>query len=118
MSKNKDKSCPVMKTSIGGQALMEGILMRGPERTAVVVRTAEGLVTKVDPTDSPAKKHPFLGWPLIRGTVSFVTSLVTGMKALQYSACSFLSDFKLITSLYSVFSIFTLSLPIYISLNP
>ncbi len=74
------------RTSIGGQALMEGILMRGPERTAIVVRTAEGLVTKVEPTRSPAKEHPFLGWPLIRGTVSFVTSLVTGMKALQYSA--------------------------------
>ena len=82
----KKQEGTAFRTSIGGQALMEGILMRGPERTAVVVRTAEGLVTKVDPTDSPAKKHPFLGWPLIRGTVSFVTSLVTGMKALQYSA--------------------------------
>ena len=43
----KNSSC-AFRTSIGGQALIEGILMRGPEKQAIVVRSAEGLVTKVE----------------------------------------------------------------------
>ncbi len=79
------KSGAAFKTTIGGQALMEGILMRGPEETAIVVRTADGLVTKVEPTVDPKKKHPILGWRFLRGPVSFVVSMATGMKALEYS---------------------------------
>ncbi len=73
------------KTMIGGQALIEGIMMRGPEKDAIVVRTKEGLQIDV----KPRKIHPkgsFCTWPLIRGVVTFFDSQVTGVKALMHSA--------------------------------
>ncbi len=73
------------KTMIGGQALIEGIMMRGPREDAVVVRTAEGLKVET----SPRKLHPkhsILNWPFIRGCVGFFDSQVTGVKALMHSA--------------------------------
>ena len=75
------------RTSIGGQALIEGILMRGPEKQAIVVRDQNGeLVEKVEELHLIKEKHPVLGWPLIRGTVNFLDSMVRGVKALMYSA--------------------------------
>ena len=74
------------RTSIGGQALIEGIMMRGPTREAVVVRTADGLVTKVEPLKLIKDKYPILGWPLIRGVVNFVNSMTIGVRALMFSA--------------------------------
>ena len=82
----EQKSC-AFRTSIGGQALIEGILMRGPEKQAVVVRNQEGeLVEKVEELKLIKDKHPILGWPLIRGTVNFLSSMINGVKALMYSA--------------------------------
>ena len=81
-----NKSC-AFRTSIGGQALIEGILMRGPEKQAIVVRDQEGnLVEKVEELRLIKDRHPILGWPLIRGTVNFLSSMVNGVKALMYSA--------------------------------
>lgn len=74
------------RTSIGGQALLEGILMRGPQKQAIVCRTPDGLVEKVDELHLVKDKHPVLGWPLIRGVVTFLDSMVKGMQALTYSA--------------------------------
>ena len=74
------------RTSIGGQALLEGILMRGPQKQAIVCRTPDGLVEKVDELHLVKDKHPILGWPLIRGVVTFLDSMVKGMQALTYSA--------------------------------
>lgn len=74
------------RTSIGGQALLEGILMRGPQKQAIVCRTPDGLVEKVDDLHLVKDKHPILGWPLIRGVVTFLDSMVKGMQALTYSA--------------------------------
>ena len=75
------------RTSIGGQALIEGILMRGPEKQAIVVRDQEGnLVEKVEELHLIKERHPILGWPLIRGTVNFLDSMIKGVKALMYSA--------------------------------
>ncbi len=73
------------KTMIGGQALIEGIMMRGPEKDAIVVRTPEGLKVEVSPRKI-APKGSFLTWPLIRGAVNFFDSQVTGVKALMRSA--------------------------------
>ncbi|MBQ3281509.1 MAG: DUF1385 domain-containing protein [Eubacterium sp.] len=73
--------CP---TKIGGQAVMEGVMMRGPERTAVAVRLPDDrifLKTEMNPKRSPIAKLPF-----IRGIVSFVLSLYLGTKILTYSA--------------------------------
>lgn len=75
------------RTSIGGQALIEGILMRGPERQAIVVRDKDGqLVERVEKLRLVKDRYPILGVPLIRGTVNFLSSMVEGVKALMYSA--------------------------------
>jgi uncharacterized protein YqhQ len=73
-------------TSIGGQALIEGIMMRGSKRIAIAVRKPDGeIVLKDDPVKPLGKKSVFR-WPLIRGSYSLVSSMITGIKALTYSA--------------------------------
>ena len=71
---------------IGGQALIEGILMQGPEKKSIVVRGPEGLVVKTQRLNPLKERYPILGWPLIRGVVNFGASMVSGVKALMYSA--------------------------------
>ena len=83
MANNKDCG---FRTSIGGQALIEGILMRVPKKQAIVCRTAEGLVEKVDELKLLKDKYPIFGWPFIRGCVTFIDSMIKGMQALTYSA--------------------------------
>ena len=73
------------KTMIGGQALIEGIMMRGPEKDAIVVRTPEGLQTEVMPRIIRPKTSP-LSWPFLRGPVSFFDAQFVGIKALMKSA--------------------------------
>ena len=68
------------KTMIGGQALIEGILMQGPKKKSIVVRGPEGLVVKTEPLKAPKDRYPILGWPLIRGVVNFGGSMVNGVK--------------------------------------
>ena len=73
------------KTMIGGQALVEGIMMRGPKLDAIVVRTADGINVETKPRKI-RKKGSLATWPLIRGAVSFFDAQVTGVKALMRSA--------------------------------
>lgn len=74
-------ACP---TSIGGQAIMEGIMMRGPKRTAIAIRLPNGKIhMKTQPTPQGNKIGKI---PLIRGVVNFIASLVYGTKVLMYSA--------------------------------
>lgn len=80
------------RTSIGGQALIEGILMRGPEKQAIVVRSPEGLVTKVEELTLIKDKYPILGLPILRGAVTFLDSMIRGVKALMFSADYFPDD--------------------------
>jgi len=83
---SEQKSC-AFRTSIGGQALIEGIMMRGPEKQAIVIRDQEGnLVEKVEDLKFIKDRYPILGWPLVRGTVNFLAAMVNGVKALMYSA--------------------------------
>ena len=86
MKKNNGQPCcKEFKTSIGGQALIEGIMMRGPEKDAVAVR-ADGEI-KLDV--KPRKVRPkgsIATWPFIRGSVTFFDSQVTGVKAIMKSA--------------------------------
>ena len=82
----KDKASCDFRTSIGGQALIEGILMRGPKKQAIVCRTADGLVEKTEELKFIKDRYPILGWPLIRGCAIFISSMVKGMQALTYSA--------------------------------
>ena len=83
----KKKQDGGFRTTIGGQALIEGILMRGPEKQAIVVRLADGtLQEKIEELKFIKDRYPILGWPLVRGVVIFFSSLINGVKALMYSA--------------------------------
>ena len=74
-------ACP---TSIGGQAIMEGIMMRGPKRTAIAIRLPNGKIhLKTQPTPQGNKWGKI---PFVRGVINFVASLVYGTKVLMYSA--------------------------------
>ena len=73
------------KTMIGGQALIEGIMMRGPEKDAIVTRNGEGVHVEVKPRKI-RKKGSFATWPFIRGCVGFFDAQVAGVKALMRSA--------------------------------
>lgn len=80
------------KTSIGGQAVIEGVMMRGPYKTAIAVRKPDGSIdVSVEDTVPLSKRKKIFSVPIIRGAVSFVDSLVTGIKYLEYSA-SFFED--------------------------
>ncbi len=81
--KKKIKKC----TSIGGQAVIEGVMMRGLTSMATAVRDERGeILVEAKRLKSPDKKSGFLKLPIIRGVVAFITSLVTGTKCLMRSA--------------------------------
>lgn len=81
------KNQEVHKTSIGGQAVLEGVMMRGPKDIAVAVRKSDGeIVVDKKPVSSITAKYPFLKWPIIRGVVNFIESMILGVKTLMFSA--------------------------------
>ena len=87
-------ACPLHKTSVGGQALIEGIMMQGPKGAAVAVRTPD---SSIDVTMKQPKhirdKVKFLGWPILRGCVNFVESMIFGYQCLMlYAEKSGLED--------------------------
>lgn len=84
MAKQDKAACP--RVDIGGQAVLDGVMMKGPDAIAVAVRRQNGdIVVKRDPYESPAKKHKWMGLPFIRGAVSMVQMLGLGMKVLNDS---------------------------------
>ena len=85
MAKKETPCTEKFKTSIGGQALIEGIMMRGPEKDAVVVMGKEGMTIEVAPRKI-RRPGSFATWPLVRGAVNFFDSQVVGVKALMRSA--------------------------------
>ena len=79
-------------SGIGGQAVIEGIMMQNGSDYAIAVRKPDGdIEVKKDTYVSIARKHKFLGLPFIRGIFSFIDSMVVGMRALTWS-CSFFED--------------------------
>ena len=81
------------KTMCGGQALIEGIMMRGPKKQAVVVRKPDGeLEIQEKDLKFIKDRYPILGWPLIRGVVNFCDAMYNGVKALMFSAEFFPED--------------------------
>lgn len=75
------------KTSIGGQALIEGVMMRGPEKTAMAVRNPEGKIVIEEVLDDRGKSNPkFLKLPFIRGLVNFIQTMILGYKCIMRSA--------------------------------
>ena len=74
-------------TSIGGQALIEGIMMKSPEKTALSVRLPDGSIdTEMLDHKSLRQKYKFLNIPVIRGVIGFAESMVQGYKAMMLSA--------------------------------
>ena len=89
--KDKKEVCPMKKTSIGGQALIEGIMMRGPKRSAMAVRNPQGDIVLEAWDNSPAdKKKSALDTmkkiPIVRGVINFASSMKSGYKCLMRSA--------------------------------
>jgi len=77
----------------GGQAVIEGVMMRGKRSMAIAVRKASGeIVMKEDRLQPISARYPALKWPLVRGVVALVEALVIGMKALSYSASQFAEE--------------------------
>lgn len=78
---------PKICSTIGGSALIEGVMMRGNDKLAVSVRKTNGeIYTDVNPSLPVSKKYKVLGWPFIRGAVSLIDSMVVGVKVLMDSA--------------------------------
>lgn len=82
---NNHQSQEKFKTMIGGQALIEGIMMRGPKSDAIAIRNKDGIHVETTPRKSRSKKS-VLSWPIIRGAVNFFDAQVVGVKALLRSA--------------------------------
>ena len=83
--KDNQACCEKFKTMIGGQALIEGIMMRGPKKDAIVVRSKDGLTVEVTDRKLNDPKS-FKSWPFFRGIFNFFDSQVVGVKALLRSA--------------------------------
>ncbi len=82
----QNNSCP-RKTSVGGQALIEGVMMNGPKGAVLSVRNEKNeIVTEEVAFTHIRDKIPFLGWPLIRGVVNYVETMKLGYKTLMRSA--------------------------------
>ena len=83
------QNCPTggFKTMCGGQALIEGIMMRGPKKQAIVVRRPDGgLEIQEKELKLVKDRHPICGVPIIRGVVNFLDAIVNGVQALMWSA--------------------------------
>ena len=84
MKNSQPSSCP--RFDVGGQAVMEGVMMRSPSATAVTVRRPDGsMVTKLTPCVPLKEKHPWMGKPFIRGIINMATMLYYGMNTLMDS---------------------------------
>lgn len=88
MSENKDKTCtPCHMTSIGGSAVMEGVMMKGPKEIATAVRKPDGeIIIDKKPVGSLVTKYHVNKIPIIRGVFGFFDSMISSMKALMFSA--------------------------------
>lgn len=75
------------KLTVGGQAVIEGVMMRGPKLVSTAVREPSGQISvKVDPVSSISDRYPILKKPMLRGVIALGESLVLGLKSLSYSA--------------------------------
>lgn len=83
--KNK-KTCNIHKTSIGGQAVIEGVMMKGPDKIATAVRKPDGEIVIDEKPCGKVRKNKILKLPIIRGCISFFDSMILGVQSLMYSA--------------------------------
>lgn len=84
---NKEQGCPAKKTTIGGQAVLEGIVMKGPRKSCTVVRKADHTLEILEKDVTPlAEKHKIYGVPVIRGAVNMFMAMKDGIEAIEYSS--------------------------------
>jgi uncharacterized protein YqhQ len=75
------------ETLVGGQAVLEGVMMRSPHAWAIAVRRPSGEVaTMSEPLERPSEKHKWMGWPVIRGVMTLGYAMTLGFRALRFSA--------------------------------
>lgn len=75
------------ETLVGGQAVLEGVMMRSPHAWGIAVRKNSGeIVTHSEPLDRPSEKRKWLGWPVIRGVATLGQAMGLGLKALRFSS--------------------------------
>lgn len=81
---SETKSCP--RVDIGGQAVLEGVMMKAPDAIAITVRRTDGTMVVQRKEYTPAaRKHKWMGWPIIRGVVNMCSMLTMGMSTLEDS---------------------------------
>ncbi len=86
MAKKNENGAACPRADIGGQAVLDGVMMKAPDAVAVAVRRPNGdIVVKREDYVSPAKKHPWMGLPFIRGSVNMVSMMALGMRVLEDS---------------------------------
>jgi uncharacterized protein YqhQ len=75
------------ETLVGGQAVLEGVMMRSPHAWAIAVRTPDGKVaTHSEALERPSEKHKWMGWPIVRGVMTLGYAMSLGFRALRFSA--------------------------------
>src|ERR1700751_3101957 len=72
---------------VGGQAVLEGVMMRSPHAWGIAVRKPSGeIVHHSEPLDRPSETHKWMGWPLVRGVMTLGHAMTLGYRALRFSA--------------------------------
>ncbi|MGZ4790134.1 MAG: DUF1385 domain-containing protein [Terriglobales bacterium] len=72
---------------VGGQAVLEGVMMRSPHAWGIAVRKQSGeVVSHCEPLERPSDKHKWMSWPVVRGVITLGQAMALGFKALRYSA--------------------------------
>jgi uncharacterized protein YqhQ len=75
------------ETLVGGQAVLEGVMMRSPHAWAIACRKPSGeVVTMSEPLERPSEKHKWMGWPIVRGLMTLGYAMTLGYRALRFSA--------------------------------
>src|SRR5437868_7204220 len=81
------------ETLVGGQAVLEGVMMRSPHAWGIAVRKPSGeVVTHSETLERPSEKHKWMAWPIIRGVVTLGHAMMLGFRALRFSANAALED--------------------------
>jgi uncharacterized protein YqhQ len=75
------------ETLVGGQAVLEGVMMRSPHAWGIAVRKPSGeIATHSEPLERPSEKHKWMGWPMVRGVMTLGQAMTLGLRALRFSA--------------------------------
>jgi uncharacterized protein YqhQ len=81
------------ETLVGGQAVLEGVMMRSPHAWGIAVRKPSGeIVTHSEPLERPSEQHKWMGWPVLRGVMTLGHAMTLGFRALKFSANAALEE--------------------------